>query len=460
MLGAPARLIIAGTKSASGKTTLTCGLIEVLRRRGLKVAAAKCGPDYLDVGFHTKVLGVPSRNLDLFLSDATFVRRQVAASEASSDVTLIEGVMGYYDGRANSTQASTYGVACVTETPVVLVVDGRGRSLSAAAEVAGFAHFREPSHIAAIIVNHARPHTFAQLKGIIERECSIPVVGYMPEVEEASLEHRHLGLVSADEVDDLRERVSKLADVLERTIDIDRLLEVARLAPALEVKEPPIEPLCGDAPLIAVARDAAFSFTYHETVELLRQLGADIAYFSPLEDEALPQGTAALLLSGGYPELHAADLTANTSMLSSIRAAIAGGVPTIAECGGFMYLLEAIEDIDGHLHTMVGIISGEAKRGRCLRHFGYEELCCQRSGLLADAGQTLRAHEFHYWQATDEGNAFKAQKRPSRKTWDCVHMSDTLYAGFPHLYLAGSPQVARRFVRAAASYAKGRVPCS
>lgn len=460
MLGAPSRLIIAGTKSASGKTTLTCGLIELLRRRGLTIAAAKCGPDYLDVGFHTKVLGVPSRNLDLFLSDASLVRRQVAASESSSDVTLIEGVMGYYDGRANTTQASTYDVATVTETPVVLVVDGRGRSISAAAEVLGFAHFREPSHIAAIIVNHASPHTFAQLKGIIERECSIPVVGYMPEVKEASLEHRHLGLVSADEVDDLRERVNKLADRLDQTIDVDRLLEIARLAPTLEVKEPPIEPITGDTPLIAVARDAAFSFTYHETVELLRQLGANIAYFSPLTDEALPQGTSALLLSGGYPELHAAELAANTSMRASVHAAIAGGMPTIAECGGFMYLLEALEDTDGHLHEMVGVIPGQATRGHRLIHFGYEELHCQQSGLLADVGQTLRAHEFHYWQATDEGDAFKAQKRPSRGTRDCVHMSDTLYAGFPHLYLPGAPEVARRFVRAAASYAKGRARCS
>lgn len=459
------RILIAATASGVGKTTITCGLLRVLQRRGLWVQACKCGPDFIDLAFHQAVLGVPSRNLDLFLAGEGpvgegLVRELVSAGARDSDVTVIEGAMGYYDGIAQSADASAYDVARATQTPVVLVVDARGRALSVAAEVAGFARFREPSYVAGVILNHASASYYPQLKAMIERECNVRVMGFVPAVQGARLEHRHLGLVAASEVADLQARVDVLANAVEKTVEVDALLDLAQSAePIGQWEESPL-PSEGDTPhcwaTIAVARDEAFSFYYEDSLEVLRRLGAQIVFFSPLRDEGLPDGVSGLYLGGGYPELHACELSENSEMRAQVRAAVTSGMPTIAECGGFLYLHRELEDAEGVAWPMADVLSARAYRAERMGRFGYVTLTARCDGLLAREGESLRAHEFHYWESTNPGSAFRAQKPQSTREWECVVSTPTLYAGFPHLYLAGSPTAAKRFVDACAAYASRR----
>ena len=446
------RIMLAGTASGCGKTTLTCGLLRLLTRRGLRVQACKSGPDYLDPTFHTKVLGVPARNLDLFLGGEDLARTLLAEGGEGVDLTVIEGAMGFYDGIATSDEASSYALARATETPVVLVVDARGRALSTAAEVAGFVRFRNPSQIAGVILNRVSSSYYPQLKAAVEREAGVSVLGYVPRLEGALLESRHLGLVDAVEVTDLQRRVDLVADALEQSLDLEALLKLAHEAPSLAYDPLPSPVPQAGGPLIAVACDEAFSFYYHDCLDILRRLGARIAFFSPIRDDRLPEGACGLYLGGGYPELHARELSNNTDMRGAIKEAITAGMPTIAECGGFLYLHETLEDVSGEAWPMVGALAGAAVKGERLGRFGYVTLTARHDGLLAQEGASLPAHEFHYWQTSRHDEAFRAQKPQSVRGWDCGVQSATLYAGFPHLYLPGRPQAAERFLAACSAF--------
>ena len=450
------RLMICSSASGMGKTTLTCGLIQALKNRGLAVSACKCGPDFIDPMFHREVLGASSCNLDLFLAGEGFVRNLVGRMAHQAQVTIIEGAMGYYDGIAQSSVSSAYDVARVTKTPAVLVVDGRGRALSVCAEVCGFRDFRTPSQVAGIILNQVSPGYAATMAKMVEHECGLPVLGYVPRLDEAVLESRHLGLVSAAEVAGLRAKVDAVACALEQTVDLDRLLQLAGTAPGL-VPEPcelPA-PVAGE-PLVAVAEDEAFNFYYPETLDLLEQLGARLVRFSPLHDGQLPEGTCGLYLGGGYPELHARELSANESLRRQIAELVAGGLPTIAECGGFLYLHETMVDAEGLTYPMVGAVPGHAYGRDRLGRFGYVTLTSAHDSLLAGAGEQLPAHEFHYWESSNPGTSFCARKPQSTRSWDCVVATESLYAGFPHLYLAAHPCTALRFVRACAAFDQAR----
>ncbi len=446
------RFLIAATASGSGKTTIACGLMRALANRGLAVQACKCGPDYIDPMFHRKVLGTPSRNLDLFFAEDSLVRELVAEGAKTADITLIEGVMGYYDGIAKGSDASAFAVARATETPAILVVNGRGRALSAAAEVAGFARFRNPSHVAGVIVNHVSEGYFPFLKSMIEAETNIPVIGFVPTLEGANLESRHLGLVTAGEVADLQERIDRVAATLETTIDLDALVHIAQQAPDLAYKPRALPEPCAGNPTIAVAYDNAFNFYYDDTLLLFERLGANLAYFSPMDDTALPEGTCGLYIGGGYPELNAEALSGNTAMLDAIRSSIASGMPTIAECGGFMYLHETMEDNDGAPWPMVGAIAGTSYKLGKLGRFGYVDIEAREDNLLCDAHRTIPAHEFHYWDSDNPGSDFHAQKPQSARGWDCAYATATMYAGYPHLYLYARPAAAKRFVDACYAY--------
>ncbi len=459
MLAHVPRILVAGTASGVGKTTVTCGLLRVLKRRGLRVQACKCGPDYIDPQFHRSVLGTPSRNIDLFLGSENLACELMAQGGVSSDLTVIEGAMGYYDGVAQSCDASAYDVARVTRTPALLVVDARGRALSLAAEIAGFAYFSMPSYVAGVIINRVSKSYYPQLKAMVERETSVPVLGYVPTLDAMELPSRHLGLVRADEVADLQHKVDVLASALEKSIDVDALLAIARAAEPLQFESRELPRPCSHKPLVAVACDEAFWFYYDDTLELLQRLGARIVRFSPLHDASLPQGTCGLYMGGGYPELHAEALSKNTAIRTCIRAAIEGGMPTIAECGGFLYLHRSLEDEAGVPWPMVGAIDARAYKQDRLTHFGYVTLRARASGLLAREGECLSAHEFHYWQSTAPGDAFCAEKPKSDRAWDCVVGTPTLYAGFPHLYLAAQPICAKRFLEACARYGENRGAC-
>ncbi len=446
------RVLLAGTASGVGKTTVVCGLLMLLARRGLRVRAFKCGPDYVDPTFHQRVLGVPSRNLDTFLAPSDFVRAQVAHGARDADLTLIEGAMGYYDGVSCTTQASAFDVADATDTPVVLVAQARGRSLSAAAEVLGFMRFREPSHIRGVLLNRASAGFAQSMRDMVGRETGLPVLGCLPALDGVRLAHRHLGLVRAPEVGDLLERVGQVADALEEVLDVDMLLGIAASAPAIECDPPAVSALPDDAPVVAVARDEAFCFLYDELAQALERMGARVAWFSPLHDQKLPAGTSGLYLCGGYPELWAQGLSDNVAMRELVREAIADGMPTIAECGGFMYLHDWLVDDRGVSWPMAGAVRGTCRNRGHLVRFGYATLTATRDSLVARAGDRIPVHEFHYWDSDAHGDAFVARKPRRDVGWKCVVGTDTLYAGFPHLYLPAHPRVTRRFVDSSAAF--------
>lgn len=447
------RILICAPASGGGKTTFTCGLLQAFARRDLRLQACKCGPDYIDPMFHREVIGADSRNLDLFFMSEAQTRQLVAEGAKDADITVIEGVMGYYDGISVSDTASAWDVARVTETPAILVVDGRGRARSIAAEILGFLRFRDPSGIAGVIVNRCSAMLFPRLKELIESECGIPAFGFVPVLDDCSLESRHLGLVTASEVADLRVKLNAIADVLEKTVDIDGLLALARSAPGLVYEpETSVDRVAGN-PRIAVAHDDAFCFYYSDTLRCMERLGAELVSFSPLADAHLPEGVHGLYLGGGYPELHCEELSANATMLADIRATVRDGLPTIAECGGFMYLHEQLEDDKGRFWPMVGAIPGRSFSTPKLGRFGYIDITAKDDSLLAAAGDVLPAHEFHYWDSDSPGDAFHAQKPQSNRGWECAHATPTLYAGYPHLCLHARPAACARFVSACAKKA-------
>lgn len=451
------RILLTAPASGSGKTLITCGILQALKNRGLQVASFKCGPDYIDPMFHGRVIGTKSRNLDTFFTDADTTRYLFAENAASCDVAVAEGVMGYYDGLGGiRTEGSTYEVACVLDMPAVLIVNCRGASLSLLALIKGFLEYRKDSHIRAVILNQISPMIYAQIRTLIEQELGIQVLGYVPKVPELALESRHLGLVLPGEIEALKEKLNRLADILEETLDLDAFLEIAGKSSSLTVGKPSVPVMTDVANLrIAVAQDDAFCFTYLDNLELLERMGAELVPFSPVQDGKLPDGVSGIILSGGYPELHAEALSRNFSMRESIRHAVEGGMPCIAECGGFLYLHRELEDTDGTFWPMAGVIAGRAYRTDKLGRFGYITLEAKEDQLLGMAGTKVRGHEFHYWDSQCCGDSFHAKKPAGKREWDCVCATDTLYAGFPHLFYYSNLQVPWNFLKKCKEY----VPC-
>ncbi len=440
------RVLLAAPASGSGKTMITCGLLQALTLRQLRVASFKCGPDYIDPMFHEKVIGTTSGNLDLFFSDAALMKRLFCRSSAEADVSVIEGVMGYYDGtQAASSEASSYSVARALECPTVLIVNARGQSASALATLEGFLYFRPDSGVKGVIFNQMPERIFRALAEPVRAMGVVPL-GYVPKADDLVIESRHLGLVTPDEIRDLSEKLKRLAALLEQTVDLDALLALARSAPALD---PPPEPDYPALPetVVAVAKDEAFCFRYRDNLALLERLGARLAFFSPIRDAALPAGAQGLILCGGYPELYAAQLSGNAAMRSAIRAAVADGTPCLAECGGFMYLHDEMEDMEGKFWPMAGVIRGRAYRTPKLGRFGYITLSADADTAFLPVGETIRAHEFHYFDSENCGGALTAVKPDGVRSWKCGHADGALLAGFPHLFYESDPNLVVRFLR-------------
>jgi len=434
------RILIAGTGSGCGKTTVSCAVMKALVDRGLKTAAFKCGPDYIDPMFHTRITGTRSTNLDSFFFDDSTLAGLLAKNGAGMDVSVIEGVMGFYDGLGLvQSKGSSFDVARLTRTPAVLVVDGRGASLSIEAVIAGFLSLEPENTIKGVIINRCSSRVYEAISEDMRKRFGGRVVplGYMPPMPDVSLESRHLGLVTAAEVEGLSEKLSLLASQAEKTVDLDGLISLAKEAPALGYE--PLSLPKREKVRIAVARDRAFCFYYEDSLDVLRDMGAELVSFSPLEDAALPSGIDGLYLGGGYPELYAERLSANKAMLSTVREAVKGGLPTIAECGGFMYLTE---DIEGF--PMAGVLPGKCFDNKKLTRFGYVTLTAQKDNMLCRAGETIRGHEFHRWEAENTGSGFTAEKSGG-KSWDCVFTGDTLYAGFPHFHFLSNTGFAEGF---------------
>ena len=441
-------LMISAMGSGQGKTVLTCGLMTAIKRRGMAVAGFKCGPDYIDPMFHTQVLGVPSRNLDLFLQGEAGVYRSYAAAGAA-DLALVEGAMGFYDGVGGTDQASAYAVARLLRLPVVLAIRPKGSSLTLAAQVKGLVDFRRENQIAALVLTCCTPGLSDHLTPILERETGLPVLGYLPPIEEAELPSRHLGLYTAGEVAHLQERFAAVAEQLEKTVNLDRLLALAGGEAAGEQPVARSEPVC----TIAIARDEAFCFYYPDNLEALEAEGAKLAFFSPLRDE-VPPAADGLYLGGGYPEVYAQRLSENQAMRENIRALVVAGLPTVAECGGFLYLQKTLEDEQGTPWPMVGALEGAGFRTQRLQRFGYGELTAQGDSLLFRAGEKAPFHEFHYWDCTQNGTDFLAKKPTGQTSWRCGVAEETLYAAFPHLHFGGKLPMAERFVQKAKEWNK------
>ncbi len=433
------RLLLAGTNSGCGKTTVTCAVLQALVNRKLKVGALKCGPDYIDPMFHSRIIGAKSANLDLFFFEENTMKDLLARGGADCDVSIIEGVMGYYDGMGlTSDKASSYEVARASASPVVLVVNARGASLSILAALHGFLSFRADSGVRGVILNQCTPATYEALAQAIRERFAgrVKPLGYLPALPDCALESRHLGLVTAAEVAGLKEKMAALAAQAEKTLDLDGLLELAADAGPI-CYEPVKLPRYDRSVRIAVARDKAFCFYYEDSLQALRDMGAELVEFSPLADKALPEAIQGLYLGGGYPELYAGRLSENRSMRDSIRAALERGLPCIAECGGFMYLTQAIANC-----PMVGFLPGECFDTGKLRRFGYVTLKAKTDNLLCKAGEEIRGHEFHHWDATVPGDSFTAVKSTG-KSWDCVVATDRLYAGYPHFHFYANPAFAK-----------------
>ena len=443
------QFLLAAPRSGSGKTTMTCALLMALKRRGCAPCAFKSGPDYIDPMFHRAVLGVESRSLDLFFSVPETVRTLYARGAAGHGAAVCEGAMGFYDGLGGvSDRASAWHLADTLDLPVLLVVEPKGQSLTLAAELKGLVNFRTPSHIAGILLNNCAARMHALLAPMLEKETGLPVLGFLPKLPEAVIGSRHLGLYTAAEVENLQQKLALLADAVEEHIDWPRLL-------ALCEKEPPALPVQPETPparvRIAVAQDEAFCFIYAETLEAFRDAGAEVVFFSPLRDTALPENIGGLYLPGGYPELHARELSENTSLLREIKRKIESGLPTAAECGGFLYLGQSLTDAEGQSWPMAGVLPGEGKDAGRLVRFGYAALSADSDSMLFRAGESFPIHEFHHWDSTANGTALAAKKPVGGAEWRCGFIDEHFYAGFPHLYWAGTP-LPQRFAAAAENY--------
>lgn len=435
------RVMFAATRSGSGKTTVTCGVLAALKKQNIKVQAYKCGPDYIDPMFHRTVLGIDTGNLDTFFAGADAIGRILARDTKDAELIVMEGVMGYYDGvGGTTTMASSYELSKVTKTPVVLIVDAKGASVTLAAIIRGIMEYKKDSRIVGVILNRVSPMFYSRIKHVIETECGIPVLGYLPEDASFAVPSRHLGLLQPGEMQKQRDWVETVAEAVRKTIDIDGILEIAAQAEMLQIQKATGETEKCKFPAgyrIGVARDAAFSFYYRENLRMLEDMGATLVFFSPLADAHVPE-VDALIFGGGYPELYAKQLYENQSMRVSVRQALEYGMPCHAECGGFLYLGKSLADAEGNVYEMVGFLDGAGFRTERLQRFGYVELAPQEADAFA-VNTVLRGHEFHYWDSTDCGDACLAWKPLSKqKTYPCMVKKKGTFAGFPHLYYAGA----------------------
>ncbi|MGN0315771.1 MAG: cobyrinate a,c-diamide synthase [Fusicatenibacter sp.] len=453
------RVMIAAGKSGSGKTMITCGILRALQKLGKTPVAFKCGPDYIDPMFHERVVKTSSRNLDPYFTGDEMTRYLFARGAREGDISVFEGVMGYYDGLGGvSTKGSAYDLARMTKTPVILVVDARGMSLSALAWIRGIIEFRRDSHIAGVIFNRMSGMLYQELAPIAEKELGISCIGYVPEIPEGKLQSRHLGLVLPDEVENLSAQVDRLSEILLTSLDFEKLQKIASGAEELSGEEPEelkkvlqserAEAVRLGKPVLAVAKDEAFCFIYRDNLRLLQELGAAIVSFSPLHDQKIPDQADGILLYGGYPELYAKELSENTIMRNSVKNALLDGAACLAECGGYMYLSESMEDMNGETYEMVGAVPGNVYRTDHLRRFGYIELHANAQEILGSRCGPIRSHEFHYFDSTDCGRAYHAAKPLRKRTWECIHATKNRMMGFPHLYYYACPEFALEFLEA------------
>ncbi|MGN0349305.1 MAG: cobyrinate a,c-diamide synthase [Roseburia sp.] len=453
------RIMIAAPKSGSGKTTITCAVLEVLKNSGQKVVSYKCGPDYIDPMFHEKVLEIPSKNLDTFFTSEEITRQLFLQGRTEEDFAVLEGAMGIFDGLGGiREEGSSYHLAKVTETPIVLIIDAKGMGRSVIPMIAGFLKYDKAHLIQGVILNRMSKAFFEVVKPLIEQEVKVKVLGYFPDRKDLHMESRHLGLVMPNEREHLREQLQIASKEFRKTVSVEAIQQIAEKASELEDtyardEKNKLTVHRSDKPVIAVAKDEAFCFYYEDNLRLLQESGAEIKYFSPLHDSKLPNGCHALLIGGGYPELYMEELSGNVRMRAVIKHAFDNGMPIVAECGGFMYLHSAIIDKDGVRHPMVGAIPAACSNKEKLVRFGYIEIK-EKEGCFLPEGERIKGHEFHYFDSTDNGASCIARKPTTGRAYPCVIGGETYWLGFPHLYYPSNPVFAKTFVKKAEEYKK------
>lgn len=452
------RIMIAAPGSGSGKTMITCALLQTWKDMGYFPVSYKCGPDYIDPMFHKKVLGLPSRNLDTFFTGEEKTRELFLDSLKEDDLVIMEGVMGLYDGLGGiQKEGSSYHLACVTKTPVILVVNAKGMGRSVLSLIRGFLADDKEHLIKGVILNRISKSYYTILKPLIEEELHLYVAGYFPDSPQLHMECRHLGLFLPDEIKDVKKQIDMAAGILKETVSLDGILEIAKNAEDIPyIKKSESESRDKkEAPVIAVAYDEAFCFYYEDNLRLLKEYGAELVFFSPVHDKSIPTRCDALLLGGGYPELYAEQLSQNESMKRAICNAFASKMPTVAECGGFLYLHKTLTDQKKKVHKMAGAIPYTCEYKGKLVRFGYMELEEKQSHFLP-VGERIRGHEFHYYDSTHNGEDCLGIKPVTQKQYDCVMESESYFIGFPHLYYPSNPVFAETFVKKAIAYKASR----
>ncbi len=458
------RICLTAVKSGSGKTTIASGLLYALTKRGIRTDLLKCGPDYIDTMYAKAVPGVHTGNLDSFLlskghQEHSRIVHLVQERQKEVDLLLLEGAMGYYDGVGFTSKASCYEIATWTRTPVILVVDCRGMGASLVAVIRGFLAEKKPSGIVGVICSRISEKLYREAAPKIEA-LGVRSLGYVPNQKEWTIGSRHLGLVTPTLREETLALLGQIGEKLEQTVDIDGILAMAAEADNLSEEAPNRaetldEPTQSRMPAnvltdtvnIAVARDEAFCFLYEDNLRAMEQAGLHPVFFSPMEDAGLPPDCSGLYLCGGYPELYAETLQENRGMRQAIREAIQGGMPTVAECGGFLYLQSSLDNGEQE-YEMAGVLSGSSKKCARLQNFGYHWMVAKEDSLLFRAGERMPVHEFHYYQVEHPGDAFLLQKEGRKEEHLGGIATKFFYGGFPHLYFEAFPELLLRWKEA------------
>ena len=429
-------IAISSNASGGGKTTVTLGIMKALKNRGFEVQGYKVGPDYIDPAFHTKITGKDSRNLDLYLMGEKGVK--ASFSRGSGDLSVVEGVMGLYDGKGIDTSYSTYHLSKVLDLPIILVLSPKAQVATLCAEINGIVNFKD-ANIKGIVLNNITESYYNLLKAAINKNCNVKVLGYLPKDERLSLKSRHLGLIQSSEIEDLQEKIEVCAQLLEKHVDMDSLLEIFKENQKYEDNFH----METKGKKIAVAYDKAFSFYYKENLELLQEIG-EVIYFSPIEDKELPKEIDFLYIGGGYPEVFARELSQNTSMLNSIKNALDNGLPCYAECGGLMYLTEGekLQDKEIISHNSVGFFDGYYTLTKKLQNFGYAEIKVGVENNILPQNISTNCHEFHKsFVNLQEEKIYELYKNlydGTQKNWQCGYVKKNTLGAYGHVHFFGN----------------------
>ncbi len=428
------RIMFAATGSGRGKTTIVSSLLSLMKDRGQNIHSFKCGPDYIDTKYHEAVLGIPSTNLDPFFCQDHLL----AASfyNAAGSLNVIEACMGLFDGLGVSSSCSSYQVAQTLQCPIVLILDCSGMAYSIIAEIKGFLSLDSDCLIKGVFLNRISSGFYEKIKPVIEEECGVRVVGYLPKMADIELKSRHLGLMSVAENDGTN-KIRAVTDTLDKTLDVDSILAIAA-GQTISHKELDsyVIPFKSKKK-IAIAYDEAFWFYYKDNIKLLEEAGADIVYFSPLRDKNLPDDIDGIYIGGGYPENFLKDLSQNLSMINAIASFAESGGHIFAECGGFMYLCKGIMDRSGGLYNMTGLFDDVAENKGKLVRFGYVDISLE--------GESIKGHEFHHFDVADPGDEAIVTKASTGTSYGAFRRYKNVLAGFPHLYFFSNPGFIIRF---------------